>query len=425
MNIRYANIIPLIGGMTIANINATGNYPVAIFSYAPFNNNEKHIRKYFEDRNINVPYIVLDDNPIFNVDDYKNLDFVSSVCPCAGMSLLNTNNKQRGSNAPQNDWLIKSSEFVLGQLKPKVYWGENAPGLYSELNIDIANRLKEIGKKYGYTFSIYKTDTKFHGIPQGRARTFFFFWKLNNQVPVLGYYERETPLYVDWMTPDKNEGPYKNIFIKYKFPDDESKEYVYIKSKYHNNDYKDLYNFCNKHNIRTTSAYLQNYVTGLDAVNAYKEYLKWLENNDGDKKVSLSGAGFHTFKSKAEFYITKFIQGKGVFDISPIFAFDNCPAIIPKNVHRQLHPTEERFISVQESMKLMGLPEDFELASDPLKCWEHICQNVPVCTAEDMTKEVIDFIYNYQHYYINTDFLKQNNLTHNIDYVEKNAKPLF
>lgn len=420
--IKYANIIPLIGGMTIANINATGYYPVAIFSYTPFENNELHIRKYFADRNIDVPYIQLDKDE-FDINDYKELDFVSSVCPCAGMSLLNTNNLQRGSYAPQNDWLIKSSEFVLGKLNPKVYWGENAPGLYSDLNKDISNKMKEIGFKYGYTFTIYKTDTKLHGIPQARPRTFFFFWK-RNKTPIMNYYNNYNVTYEKWMTHDKNEGPYKDIFIKYKYPKDESKEYIYLKTKFHNNDYKDLYKFCKDFNIRTTSGYLQNYIKGQSSTEAYTEYLKWLENNGGNEKVSITGGGFHTFKSKAEFYISKFEKGKGVFDISPIFAFKECPAIISKNVHRQLHPTKERFISVQEAMKLMGLPVDFILAKDPLKCWEHICQNVPVCTAEDMTNEVIKFI-NNELELINTSFIKQNNLTQNIDYIEKNSISLF
>jgi hypothetical protein len=37
-------------------------------------------------------------------------------------------------------------------------------------------------------------------------------------------------------------------------------------------------------------------------------------------------------------------------------------------------------------MHLMGLPNDFDLVTTELN---HICQNVPVCTAADMTREVV------------------------------------
>ena len=39
--------------------------------------------------------------------------------------------KSRGSDAVQNQWMIRSAVFVLETIKPKCFWGENAPGLFT------------------------------------------------------------------------------------------------------------------------------------------------------------------------------------------------------------------------------------------------------------------------------------------------------
>ena len=54
--------------------------------------------------------------------------------------------------------------------KSKVLFGENAPGLYTNTGKGVVDKLKEIGEKYGYAFSLLKTNTFFHGIPQKRER---------------------------------------------------------------------------------------------------------------------------------------------------------------------------------------------------------------------------------------------------------------
>merc|ERR1711874_937357 len=40
----------------------------------------------------------------------------------------------------------------------------------------VVRGLIDVGKKHGYSFSIIKTNTELHGIPQRRIRTFYFFW---------------------------------------------------------------------------------------------------------------------------------------------------------------------------------------------------------------------------------------------------------
>lgn len=55
------------------------------------------------------------------------------------------------------------------------------------------------------------------------------------------------------------------------------------------------------------------------------------------------------------------------------------------------HPIHDRYITYREAMTIMGLPNDFELL-EPKKSANHICQNVPVQTAQDMATEVREYL---------------------------------
>ena len=53
------------------------------------------------------------------------MDYINSVCPCAGLSMLNTSKAggtARGADAEKNKWMFQSAEYVLGRIKPKVMW---------------------------------------------------------------------------------------------------------------------------------------------------------------------------------------------------------------------------------------------------------------------------------------------------------------
>ena len=69
------------------------------------------------------------------------VDYINAVCPCAGLSTLNTS-KARGSDNAQNEWMIKSAEYVFGKIKPKVLWGENAPALFSDKGLGMVDKLR-------------------------------------------------------------------------------------------------------------------------------------------------------------------------------------------------------------------------------------------------------------------------------------------
>ena len=146
-------------------------------SYSGFNANDSQLLNYY---NHEVPYHVLDEGATHG----GQVDVVNSVCPCAGLSTLSPTASSDNHN---NDWMIESSKYVLSLIKPKVLWGENSPHLAGNMGKPVVAKLRKLAEEFGYTFSLYKTMSKLHGIGQVRQRSFYFFWK-GNEVPLFRYY---------------------------------------------------------------------------------------------------------------------------------------------------------------------------------------------------------------------------------------------
>lgn len=392
---RWGTIVPLIGGMTIANKQATGEDPSFLISYPGFGSNDKHCTNYFKD----TPYLIIDPEtnklPEAPKNTFEGVDFVSAVCPCAGLSLLN-NTKARGSDAKQNEWMYKSAELVLEQIQPKVFWGENAPGLYSNAGVGVVNKFKEMGEKYGYSLSLIKTDTFLHGIPQHRHRTFYFFWK-DSEAPILEYYKRDTP---DLLT-------YLNQVPK----DASMMDQVFGMAGLNN----PWFNFLKDMNISVKEVQDSRCKSVLDFYVDHQlldKLIEWGTKNDEPGMVKI-----------AERVLRKKEIGKGWWDGSPLAPTDSINALISKN-SGLVHPNGERTINAREAMWLMGLPHDFEMVDYSTKVQNHICQNVPVTTAKDWTNEVMRFI-NGEIHEFGGNFVKQTNASRRVDYVDKKIKALF
>jgi len=388
---KYANIIPLCGGMSIANEQATGSEPSIIYSYSPFKSNDSHTVNRYQ----NVKYEVLDqDGKIYQED----LDFVSTVCPCAGMSMFSTGKK--GHGAAQNDWMYITAKLVLKDLKPKVFFGENAPGLYTKMGKEVANDLFNIGQENGYSFSIYKTNTLRHGIPQSRVRTFYFFWK-SEYAPIMGWYNTKYKKLKEYLDEIPLNSTYHDI-NQAKL--DLEKDYTWLWAKSY---FKDPRNIAAEKKYGSVFAIAK-------GENLLQEMSEWLLKN-----------GYEKGAKRAKAIYDKTQNGGGFWDSSKYIFNNYFNALIGRSMN-SLHPSEDRNITLREGMHLMGLPLDYELTDSSLK--NHITQNVPVSTAKDMTFEVIKFI-NNELKFSNSKFLKQNNLTEDIveninssviDFIENN-----
>ena len=99
----------------------------------------------------------------------------------------------------QNQWMIRSAVFVLETVKPKCFWGENAPGLFTSVGKDFLSTLREIGARLNYSFLAVKTNTELYGIPQCRIRTFYFFWR-SETVPILSWKKVGRKKFVEFLS---------------------------------------------------------------------------------------------------------------------------------------------------------------------------------------------------------------------------------
>jgi site-specific DNA-cytosine methylase len=403
--IKWGTIVPLIGGMSVGNKMAAESDPSFFLSYPGFQGNDQHAIDYFD----KTPYHILDAETNSMIEEegkkklpknlFNEVDFVTAVCPCAGLSMMNTSKKEgsssaRGSDAQQNQWMYKSAEFILENVKPKVFWGENAPGLYTNTGVGVVEKLREIGEQNGYSLSLYKTNTFFHGIPQKRERTFYFFWD-SPKAPILGTYRRD----------HKPLGEYLS-----EVPDWATSQDVYLGFEKTAGSGYDRYLQTQGLNFKAISEKWNTFIHWMVCENKIDSVLDWATKNEEKGLVKI-----------AEHVKKKLDMNLGWWDASPHMTRDHINAVIYRQMTCGLHPSGERGLNVREFMHLMGLPHDFNLSSNS---WNHIAQNVPTCTARDMTLEVIRYCKG-EITEFGDSFVKQSNSQLRVDVGAQKSKILF
>ena len=348
----WASIVPLIGGETIAMENVFKTKPKYFLTFDGFQANEEHLRNYY---NNEIPYLNLS-----NGDKHtESVDVVNTVCPCAGLSSLSPS---ASSNNPANDWMIKSAEYVLSEMSPKVFWGENAPRLASKMGEPVVRRLRKIAEDNGYTFSIFKTKSLLHGLSQVRDRTFYFFWK-DNTVPLFDYIEVPPTMIADDIRSVVNDpsDEMSQILCNDKTPS-EDPYYKYILEELEGGiTHKEFAAKIEK--TTNVQDYIEEHTT-------YNKVAEWMRANGYDNVARKCDRAYHKLKAGGN------IMRKGV-EIPK----DKIGAFVGHMPTSITHPDEDRFLTVRESMSLMKLPNDYKLVN-PKRSLNHICQNVPVTTAE-------------------------------------------
>jgi len=359
---KYVGIIPLIGGMDIAHGKVLGHRPEYLVSWTPFSSNDSHLVNYYEGE---VPYVLVDNG---DKRPAGKIDVVHSTCPCAGLSTLS---KKASPLNPINEWMTTCAEYVMGEMRPEVYWGENAPALSTAMGTPVREKIREVGKKHGYVMSCYKTKSLLHGVPQIRERTFYFFWR-GNHVPLLNYYARPHVKIEDLIS-----APHGNFQTEPVRPGKITADPLYTYAR------EALLDGASHRDIvagleKTTQILdiVQSHVPGKEPAQAFLDAADWLRAHDMERT-----AAFCERVSK------KFGTDSGMMRRSINLPKDYIGAFVgylPTNV---AHPVEDRHLSYRECMAIMGLPDDFELLS-PKRNLNHVCQNVPVGTASDMVEEV-------------------------------------
>ncbi len=391
MEHTYASIVPLIGGETIAMQNVFQKKPEYILSYAAFTPNDNHLVEYYKNE---VPYHVLDDGGNHNI---RSVDVVNTVCPCAGLSSLNTS---ASSDASANDWMSTSANYVLGTVKPRVFWGENAPRLASKMGEPVVENLRQIGKKYGYTFSLYKTKSILHGLSQVRDRSFYFFWK-GDKVPRLNYYNRKHRKIEDTIRSAQNlPSDPMSALTNTKTPSDNPFYQYVLKEMCGGISHNEFQNSLTK--TVNPMDYIENHNI------KYSEVSKWLMKNNFEKEAA-----------KAMMIHNKLEAGNNVMRRLVTIPKDFIGAFVGHLPFELTHPDIDRHLTIRECLTIMGLPDDFILQGGR-KNLNHICQNVPVTTASDMADNILKYVSGFlDNQMVDTDFLVQNNKSQENFYEKK------
>lgn len=395
--ITWAPIIPLIGGFPLGAEKAFNRPPMEIFSYNGFWDNDSHYvnymrKKYGEEQ---FDYMMLDEKPV-----HMELDVIVGTPPCSGLSTMNsgTSPDSKGAGCHKNEWMYRIFEDGMKIFNAKVIAIENAPALYTKAGVPVAEKIYNICKENGYSLTLYKTSTHYHGVPQVRDRTFAIAWK-SEFAPIMNWYNRDKDNWVDYLNKISTDSVQYNEVIDTKLLDDPFWNYIIHSS---NRNPREL---VIEAEVKTAFNYI--YKTG-----QLEKAKEWFEETNNVIGLKLTN---HAIK--------KFSINKGIWD-SSVRVFDDCMnAVIGKNIVSTIHPLEDRSLTIRECLHMMGFPDDFELLN-PSRNVNHIAQNVPVCTAADICNEIKLFLEDKLEF-SSTDFLKQNNHKKEIEYVNSEKRNLF
>ena len=354
--IKHASIVPLIGGETLGQMAAFGTKPDYLLSYTPFSNNDSHLVNYLKD----VPYILLDQggkHPHY-------VDVINAVCPCAGLSSLSPS---ANSESAVNDWMTTTAKYVLEEMKPKVFWGENAPRFAGEMGKPIVMKLYKLAQENGYTMSVYRTKSLLHGLPQVRERSFYFFWK-GDKTPLLNYYDQDRISIEDQLNLVKPESTQQEVTNK-KIPSKDDPYYRYVLEVMHGGI--------------THQEFQAKLEKSADAMH----YMEENGHNYRMVKEFFLKEGYTKLAGKMDAIQDKLDAGGNIMRRASYIPKRYIGAFVGHLPVSMTHPKEDRYLTYRECMTIMGLPQDFELLS-PAKNLNHVCQNVPVGTATDMALEI-------------------------------------
>ena len=364
-NFTWAPLVPLIGGFPVGIEQAFGKPPELIASYPGIVNDEHYVNYQQNILKRDVQFKTYD--PSDDVFEQK-INLIVCTPPCAGLSSLNTskNPLKQGATGEQNQHMYNCVFTAAKKFDADVIMIENAPALATNKGKAVADKLYDLASELGYTLTLYKTSTHFHGIPQRRDRTFACFFKTKSAV-VLEYQKIGHLTLSEFLnTMTKNEVNNETIINPTLLEKD-----VY-------------YNFLVDTNRNPREFCINaNKVTCLNAVHKAgltDEVMQYAIESGNEKWIK-----------KVNHYKTKADAGLGVWDDS-VHIFDTViNAVIGRNLNDTVHPDHDRSLTYLEALYLMGLPENFELLGGK-KNVNHIAQNVPACTTKFMGEQAIKFL---------------------------------
>ena len=113
----------------------------------------------------------IEDEEILNLVKGKNVDVVIGGPPCQGFSMAG-NIGRKFADDPRNQ-LFKEFVRIVSLLKPKCFVMENVARLYTRLNGQTREEIKQHFKELGYVVDARVVCASEYGVPQNRNRVLF------------------------------------------------------------------------------------------------------------------------------------------------------------------------------------------------------------------------------------------------------------
>lgn len=395
-NITWAPHIPLVGGFPIGAEMALGCEPEEIFSLPGFFGNDKHYVNYQQNtlKRSHLQYTPIDpDDVAFD----RKINIIVGTPPCAALSQLNTGSRPeaKGAGCAKNDFMMMVFRHGMKKFDADVIIVENAPALSTNKGRPVADALYEICKENGYSMTLYKTSTHFHGIPQRRDRTFAIAWK-SATAPRMEYMRAPRDGFAEYLERVPTDALHNDEIINLRLLEDGYWNYIIAK---HGDPRKLLpesghitcFNYINKNGLLNDCA-------------------EWLKENGNERAVRL-----------VDHALMKLGMNKGIWDGSVHIFDDVMSAVIGRNLADTVHPVHDRSLTIREAMHLMGLPENFELLK-PRRNINHIAQNVPTCTARFIVRQAAKFIRG-ELPFTDAKYLKQDNWNYREEVYDSEPQP--
>lgn len=344
-------------------------------------------RKMFQDDIIDSVVLEDENNEKVNLT-FDNIDLVVAVPVCSGLSSATIAPSDTKNSKNCNMKFI--TKYALSVIKPTIFIMENAPQLYTNTGTTMRTYFNDLAERTGYSIIYIKTDTQLHNNCQRRPRTFVMFMKgRTNSCPEIMFENKHIDTLDYFNEIDKhitsqtmiNGYAFSRLMLKY---------------------FMDMWG----DNWRESFDENKTGICNIINRDLYEDWKSYVDKNVTNEKDIIG------FKKAVDHVKYKVSIGLGYYCDSPILPRNKyTPAIIFKTIPHIIHPSEDRFISTEEALALMGMPYDFSLCGHEQRDFNLIGQNVPVKTAEWVVGNAVDIIINPDKFNKrNTNILYANNI---------------
>jgi site-specific DNA-cytosine methylase len=394
--ITWAPHVPLIGGFPLGAELALGTPPEAIYSLPGFFGNDGlYVNHQTETLHRDIEYVPIE---VDDMEFERKINIIVGTPPCAGLSALNTgkNEAVKGATAGQNEFMYHVFRHGMKKFDADVIMVENAPALSTKKGQGVADALYDICRENGYSLTLYKTSTHFHGIPQRRDRTFAIAWK-SETAPIMEFHREPRLDFAEYLENIPKDSSFFDEPVNPKIPE-VCGYWQYIKANY-DEDPRDV---ISKSGEKTAFNFI-------NKSGQLEKVIAWLRENGTDRQVKT-----------AEHAVFKFSQGLGIWDGSAHVFDDVMNAVIGRNMADTVHPKEDRSLTIREAMHMMGLPHNYQLLGGRGDI-NKIAQNVPTCTAKFVVEQAEKFIQGKLRM-SNSTYIKQDNWNERFECREEEPK---